>query len=157
MSDIDQEAISGLTSAVSGLLPDAPEPGVQFTLVTHPIRLAPIGLGGYIGMHDDPEGEIVGRRVEADALVGVQGAEADDLNSTIALIINALLTTDRAVLRQNGILRLQFARVEPNPAAETARDIVFSILHEYLHLPGEAGDIILEIPLNLSLDTEALP
>ena len=72
MDPLNSEALTGLTSALTSLLPPSADPGLAPDLTVSPTRFGTTGLNGFVGFNHEPEGEILGRRVEANAIVGVR-------------------------------------------------------------------------------------
>jgi hypothetical protein len=147
-------ALDGLTAALTSLLPPAADPALQPALLVQPRRLVPAGIGGFVGVNDDPHGEILGRRLEATAVVTVK-ASGDALDGAVAAVSRALLAADRAALRGAGILRLALGEVGPKPAAPgqatAERDLAFDVLYEFLKLPEADEGVIQEIPIELDV------
>lgn len=150
------EALAGLTAAVEALLPEIADPSVQLTLLLTPTRVTPTGLGGFVGTSEDPHhGDVLGRRLEAVALVTVRAKEIVPLNGAVTAVTRAILGTDRATLLEQGILRVTLDDIGAQTASGSAstriveRGLRFEILYEFLKRPSEAEDIILQIPVNL--------
>jgi hypothetical protein len=152
------EALDGLTAAITDLLPAAPDPTFAPALLVQPRRIAPAGVGGFVGVHDAPRGEIYGRRLEAIAVVTVRASGSSALNTAVAGVSQALLAADRAALRGAGILRLAAGDLGPRSAGEPApggvaeRDVAFDVLYEFLKLPEAGEGVIQEIPITLDVD-----
>ena len=72
MSTIADAAVGGLAAAIESLLPDEADPDVRPTVIVSPRKIAPTGVGGFVGLNEEPEGEIYGRRVEANVFVTVK-------------------------------------------------------------------------------------
>jgi hypothetical protein len=158
------EAIARLTAAVSSLLPAPADPALAPSVLVTPVRVAPTGLGGYVGVHDAPGGEVLGRRLSARVGVTVRAPDAGSLGDAVALTTRSVLARHRATLAQLGILRVGLDSLgppppppSPGPPQPQARDVVFDVLFEYLHLPVEAGGIIAEIPLDADVTLAARP
>jgi len=65
MDALSAEAVDALVQAITALLP-ATTPALAPTVIAVPSRVAPTGLGGFVGTNPDPEGEIFGRRIEGN-------------------------------------------------------------------------------------------
>jgi hypothetical protein len=147
-------ALDGLTAALTSLLPPAADPTLQPALLIQPRRIVPAGIGGFVGVNDDPHGEILGRRLEATAVVTVK-ASGDALDGAVTAVSRALLAADRATLRGAGILRLALGEVGPKPPAPSQataeRDLSFDVLYEFLKLPEAGEGVIREIPIELDV------
>lgn len=149
MDELNQEAMQSLRGLLADLLPDA-APASTVTLES--VSISPTGLGGFLGMHDDPRDEVFGRRVRASVRVTVNGANPGELNDRIDELTDTMLSTGRDTPETAGIQRLALTRLGDADAAATRRDAFFDILYEYHRLPTEAGGIIETIPLELELD-----
>lgn len=153
MDVITHEAITGLTTALSALLPVAPDPDMQSTLAVLPQRAMPTGIGGYVGLNVEPFGDILGRRLQARVDVTVRAEDLDGLGAAVAGVSRALIGAGVAELRGQGILRISLdetgeSSVTGQGANQIARrDLAFSVLYEHLRLP-EAGEGVIEaVPL----------
>lgn len=152
---INGEALAGLTAAAESFLPDIADPSVRLTLLVAPVSVVPTGLGGFIAANEDPQGDILGRRLDATALLTVRANDVGPLNGAVAAVINSFLGADRAALLEQGILRVSLDGIGPqsisgsgnNRVAE--RTLTFKVLYEFLKRPEESEDAILEIPVNL--------
>jgi hypothetical protein len=128
-------------------------------LVIVPLSVSTIGLGGFIGTNTNPTGDIIGRRLEAQAVVTAMARDAGNLNMAVASIATALLT-DRGALNAAGIVRMALmnsgagsdspAVAGGNPAVQ--REMTFQLTFEFLKTPSAAGDLIQEIPIGIQLD-----
>jgi hypothetical protein len=152
MDPISVEALSALQASVLALLPDVADPDLQPSVVIQPLTISPLGLGGFVGFHDDPVGDIVGRRVEAIVIVGVR-AQADDIDAAVAGTLTALLAADRATLLGHGFQRVSVDKIGeatsgPDPAKQP---VSFRVLYEFLKTPTAPEDVIQSIPLNVEL------
>ena len=109
MDILTSVALLGVRSAFSALLPDDLRP----TLIVVPTRVTPTGLGGYVGHNAEPAGDIVGRRLEATALVTVRAAGDNQLSGAVNAALGAVLAADRASLIGQGILHMALEEVGP--------------------------------------------
>lgn len=166
MVSVNNEALEALTTALRSLLPPVADPDLQPSLVVLPGRISPAGIGGVIGLNEDPRGDIVGRRLEATALVTVRGEDSAGLDSAVADVTRALVAADRAALLESGILRITLDKVgqrpEPRPGGgpdrAQVRELSFKVLYEFLKRPEAAEGVIQEIPIDLEVnDTGAVP
>jgi hypothetical protein len=153
---IASEAVANLTTALTSLLPPAPaNPALARSILVMPVRITPTGLGGFAGLHSDPAGEVLGRRVSARVTVRVAANDDSVLDSTVAQVTQAVLTTARSELEQLGLLRVSLRDLgvrpvaTPGPPTPLRRDIDFDVLFEFLKLPEEAGGVIETIPLDV--------
>ncbi len=152
---IDGEALVGLTAAAESFLPDIADPSVRLILLVAPASVAPTGLGGFIAANEDPQGDILGRRLDATALVTVTANDVGPLNGAVSAVINSFLGADRAALLEQGILRVALDEVGPQSISGSGnnrvveRILTFKVLYEFIKRPEEAEDVILEVPINL--------
>src|SRR5438445_11169914 len=98
MDPLNNEALTGLTSALQSLLPAAADPTLAPDLAVSPMRFAPTGLNGFVGVNHDPDGEILGRRLTASAIVGVKTKTLDKLNGAVAGLTAAVVGAPRGDL-----------------------------------------------------------
>jgi hypothetical protein len=156
MDPLAEEAFVGLATALGSLLPPPAAPALAPELTVNPVRIRPTGLGGYVGPHSEPDGDVVGRFLEARALVEVKAASLDELDAAVGTITRALVGAGRDDLRKAGILRLELdelgAKTPPPEAADNATQAVtFAVAYEFLKAPDEGGGVIEKIPLDLEL------
>jgi hypothetical protein len=153
VDEIEAKALAGLNAAIGSLLEDAVTPPIQLGLLVTSTLLTPTGLGGFVGANEVPQGEIVGRRLQATVLVTVSADDADALNEAVVAVTSVCLGTDRALLLEKGILRITLADVGPQAAGvedtTVERALTFDVLYEFLKGPEEAEDVIVEVPINL--------
>ena len=155
MDSISTEALDGLTAAIQSLLPPPANPNLT-PVTIQPITISPAGLGGFVGINDNPVGEIIGRRIDATVVIGVK-ASSVDIGGAVSAVINALLAADRATLLSLGLLRVTLDKVGdpsagPGPAVQ--QPVSFRVLYEYLKKPVDPEGIIQQIPLNIQLQQQ---
>ena len=148
MDVIAQAAITHLQTVLAGYLPAVSANSITRDLMVIPKRIKPLGIGGYVGMHDDPEAEIFGRFVEAEAEIRVSenSSNLTTINNEINGLMTALLSTDRETLRTDGIFQLDLQSLTP-PDSENknARVATFEVRCEYQQIPVDPGGMIDEI------------
>lgn len=150
MDAISSEALVLFNDAVDALFADLTSPPDIYVLS---MTIKHIGLGGFVGIHPDPYGDIVGRRIDAQM-------EARIVNNNAAQRRTAALAVQQALLdpgedQPAGILRLQIDNsLTAGFYADNEHRIGFRVLFEFLKIPEEAGDIITEIPVTVSHDDE---
>jgi hypothetical protein len=145
---LNLEAITALRNTLQGLLPSDPLP----LLAIHQAHIKPIGIGGFVGLHDDPHGELIGRSVRAAVLVSVSGADAGQLRTRYAAVVDALLVPGHGELRAQGILKLILSEPAGQPGdADSTRDLQLDVLFEYIKQPEAAEEVIDTIPLDVVL------
>ncbi len=153
MDSITQEALTGLSAAIASLVPQPSDPKLKPIISVQPLSVSPAGLGGFVGINDNPVGEIVGRRIDAVVVVAVN-APANGIDAALAAAITAVLAADRATLLNLGLLRVALTTVGergPGPQSSIQQPVTFRVLYEYLKLPVDPEGIIKEIPLNIQL------
>jgi hypothetical protein len=153
MDSTSLEALAELRAAIQSLLPPAADPNLKPLITVQPMAISPAGLGGFVGINDDPVGEIIGRRVDATVLIDVKAA-ADGIDAAVAGVTTALLAADRGTLIGLGILRIALDTLGEQAAAAASvvqQQVGFRVLYEYLKTPSEPEGIIREIPLNIQL------
>jgi hypothetical protein len=155
MDAISSEALEGLNAAVASLLPDVSDLSVQLIPSVAPTHIKPTGFGGFVGINEDPKGEIIGRRLDATALVTARADNTTVLNDAVTRVSHAFLGADRATLLEEGFLRVVLDDMGPQTVSDSGsssvveRDLTFKVLYEFLKRPEEPEDVILEIPTNL--------
>lgn len=145
MDIVAQAALAHLQTVLTGYLPAPSAASIDRNLLILPRKIKPLGIGGYVGMHDNPHAEVFGRFVEADAEIRVSESNQDlaTINSEIGGVLNSLLTTDRETLRTDGIYKLHLASLSPpDTDNRNARVATFAIDYEFQQLPGDAGGTI---------------
>jgi hypothetical protein len=149
---ISSDGLTALTQAIAALLPATPAP-LTPTVLLNPTQILPAGLGGLVGIQDNPPGEILSRRITATAIITVKASDPAGLDTAVTGVVNSLLTADRATLLNSGILRLSLGPFgpEPVPPAPAQREINIEVLFEFLQLPAADQGIIQTIPLNLAI------
>lgn len=150
MSTIGQAAVSRLRAVLQGYLPDVSAASIDRDLLIVPKRIRPLGIGGYVGLHDDPAAEISGCSLEAEAEIRVsaQNSNLASINEEISGLTAALLSTNRTTLRRDGIFKLDLRSLTPPDSANhNARVATFEVRCEHLQLPTESGGTIDEIVL----------
>ncbi len=155
MDTIAIEAIANLTTAMRSLLPPTSDPALAMSVLVTPQRVGMTGLGGYVGNHPAPQGEVHGRRIAARVIVNVAATDVAGLDLVIARTTQAVMTTGREELAALGFLRLAFVELGPRPTPAPGpprpqrQDLTFDVLYEFLKLPDVAGGVIDTIPLDL--------
>jgi len=163
MDPLNGEALVGLQTALQALLPPSANPQLAPDLRVNPTRFRPSGLNGFVGIHHDPDGEIVGRRVEASAIVGVKTKQLADLNGAVAGLTAAVVGAPRADLRSAGILDVGVAGLgpqtapSPGPSGVARQEVTFAVSYEFLKLPAAASGVIASVPLDVDLSRDNDP
>lgn len=149
MDELSREAVEGLSSAVAALLAEAGLDGPAPAVEVLPRRLGGLGIGDVVGLHDEPRGEVLGRRLDAEVRVTV--AAGGDAGA----VARALVGAGRRALAGRGIQALRLRDAAAAPAAEAGAEagdrLAFAVRYEHLRTPAEAGGVIAEVPLELGL------
>jgi len=157
MDPLNSEALTGLTTALQSLLPPPADPALAPDLSVSPTRFGTTGLSGFVGFHHDPEGEIVGRRVHANAIVGVKTKTLDMLNGAVAGVTAAVVGATRGDLRRLGILDVGVSSLGPQSTtgadaeAVSRQEVTFEVSYEFLKLPVAGSGVIGSVPLDVDL------
>src|SRR5215468_5659261 len=127
MDPVAEDAFSGLADALGSLLPPAGDPSLAPELTINPVRMHPLGLEGYV----------VGRFLEAKALVEVKAASVGGLDAAVGTVTQALVGARPADLRAAGILRLELDELgekapPPEPADKASQAVTFAVAYEFL-------------------------
>jgi hypothetical protein len=160
------DAVQALNLAVTGLLPPPASPELAPEVLVNPVHTHPAGIGGFVGLHPDPNGEIHARRLRAQVVIRVKADTMAGLGSAESAVANALLTADRTHLRSQGIFRIVrdtgfgpvYAGADAGLTVAAGKDLRFDIDFEYRRLPDAPAGVIGELPLDLLLqatDAEA--
>ena len=158
MDPVSVQTLSQLETAIQNLLPSPLPPEQNLSVAIFPHTISPTGIGALAGIHNDPAGEIIGRRVQATATVTASADAQASLTQLVTQLSQTLLTQEHASLRQQGIFKLTMSEMTPitliGAGANTVatRDINFDVLYEYLNLPSIAGDTIQQIEQELDLN-----
>ena len=154
MDDISVAALTALQASIRALLPVQADVNLQAEIRIQPTSITTTGLNGFVGMHHNPVGEILGRRVEALVSVVLKAATADTADTLVSDAITALVAADRATLLSTGLFRLSLVKVGdrlPGPGLTVTRELTLWALYEFLKLPTDPEDTIQQIPLNIAL------
>jgi len=155
MDAISAEALNNLNTALQSLLPVSVDPTLAPDISIQLQSVTPTGVGGFVAVNDNPPGEILGRRIDATAVIGVKAAVAG-IDAAAAAVHNALLAADGAVLQNLGLLKIMFVSAGETSTLSPAlvlRPVSFRILYEFLKIPTDPEGIIQTIPLNIQLQS----
>lgn len=157
------DAIQALNLTVAGLLPPPASPALAPEILINPVKSHPAGIGGFVGMHPDPTGEIHARRLQAQVVIRVKADDISGLSVAEAAVTNALVGASQTNLRSQGIFRISrdtlfgqtFVGGDGGLAVAAGKDIRFDIDFEYRRLPALAAGLISDVPLDLLLHATA--
>ena len=163
MDPLNAEALTGLTAALESLLPASADPALAPDLSVSPTRFATTGLNGFVGFNHQPEGEILGRRVKANAVVGVKTKTLDALNGAVAGVSASIVGALRGDLRRLGILDVGVSGLgpqtppAPGPKGVARQEVTFDVSYEFLKLPTASSGVIASVPLDVDLSRDNDP
>ena len=86
---IGAEALDKLLVTLQSLLPPIIDPVLPASVQVVPVRISTIGVGGVIGISQNPAGEIQGRRVEATVVVTAAAKDTNSLGTAVTAIARA--------------------------------------------------------------------
>lgn len=148
MDVIGSQAIESLTTVINTLLSGiSPTPSVAI----QPLKVSPTGLGGYLAPHQDPQGDRLGRRVEAQIWATISEGSPAARAAAVTAVNNQMLNMSRAEMLERGMLRVSAELDVPAPTQTNTFVLGYRVLFEFIKHPEEAGDVIREIPVNLAV------
>ena len=160
------EAVQALSLALHGLLPPPADPALAPDILVNPVKTHPAGIGGYVGLHLSPFGEVHARRLKAQVVVRVKADTVSDLTAAESAVTNALVAANPISLRTQGILRLtrdtSFGSAgvgsEGGITVGAGRDLRFDVDFEYRRLPDAPAGVLDELPLDVLVHrTDGVP
>lgn len=158
MNELDSQTVTSAAMLIADLLPDGEGPSFMPHVTILPNRLGPVGVGGVVGILDDPQGDIRMHRLEGTAVVVVKASSPELLHDATVAASQSVLSTDRIALRRKGMYTLQTGAIGPvrqlgiNPPSTCyERDLELKLVFEKRIDPEEAGGVIAEIPQLVSL------
>lgn len=158
MDGLSQEAIASLKTTLTNLLSSVVDDSVQRQITVLPVHIHPIGLGGFLSVHEEPIGLVEGRHLEAIALINLQSQNVISLNEIASEISARLVGQSRSDLLNQGMLSLKLE--SPGSLLQTRlsetedvlqKELTFRVLYEFRKLPVESEGVIQEVPINLNV------
>jgi hypothetical protein len=147
MDAISGEALTALNTTIQMIFAGvSPTPTIEII----PLKVVPAGLGGYIGLHHAPEGDIVARRIDATVRVSVTSGNQNTLNAAVLDINQRILGMTRAERLAVGLQQVKVVPIISDTPPSNTRVLAFAINYEFVKNPTEAGDIIQQIPVTLT-------
>jgi hypothetical protein len=140
--EVSAEALTALQSAVAALLPAAVPAGISRSVRVMPRRVRPLGLGGYIGLHREPDASLYGRRVDARVDVDVAGGSDDVASGYAATLSGQILAQTPTEFAQRGFHRVRGVDVD------SRRALAFDVDFEYVRTPVAGEGVINELALD---------
>jgi len=161
VDNFTDEAITGLETTFRSILPAPASEALRPVVLVNPLRVTPAGLGGFVAASQEPQGDILGLRLDVQVSVTVKADNADNLNGAVSTMTRTVLSANQGDLLNKGILRIALEGMEPNlavrpgdePAAPAKRDLTFRVLYEFLKKPQESQSIIQEIQTDIEVST----
>lgn len=152
------EAMAALTGAISGLLTPAADPALAPDVVVTASRTHLSGIGGFIGLHGDPHAERHARLLDAQVVVRIRAASPVDLLAAEAAATRELIGGDPAVLRSQGVLRLERLVDRDDRSltqadglgAPVGRELRFAVRFEHRPIPVVAEGVLGEVPQDVT-------
>jgi hypothetical protein len=158
VNELDSQTVTSAATLIADLLPDGEGPGFIPHVTILPNRLGPAGVGGVVGILDDPHGDIRMHRLEGTAMVVIKASSPELLHDATVAASQSLLSTDRTALRRQGMYTLQTGAMGPvrqlgtnPPSTRYERDLELKLLFEKRIDPEDAGGVISDIPRLVSL------
>lgn len=159
------DAVQALNLTVTGLLPPPASPDLAPDIIINPVKTHPTGIGGYIGLHQSPLGEIHARSLKAQVVIRIKADTLSALGTTESIVTNTLIGANSTQLLSQGIYRIsrdtEFSQIyhgaEDGLAVALGKDIRFDIDFEYQHPPDTASGQISTVPLDLLLHNTNSP
>jgi hypothetical protein len=160
VDNFTDEAITGLEATFRSFLPAPVSEALKPVVFVNPLRVAPAGVGGFVAASQEPQGDILGLRLDAQVSVTVKADSADNLNGAVSTMTRTLLGADQDALIKQGILRIALEGMAPNPvaqpgvdpAAPARRDLTFRVLYEFLQKPRAGQSVIQQIQTDIDVD-----
>lgn len=143
MDSIAVEAVAALEAALNGLMPVPVPAGLTRSTRVLTQRIRPCGLGGYIGVHQDPTASLYGRRLNARVEVSIAAGVPADASAYAATLSGQVLAQTRAELALLGIHRLSSSSL-PDPS-----QLAFDVDFEYIHVPDAGEGVISTLDLGV--------
>lgn len=138
---ITEQALSNITTVLQSFLPSA-IPDIDRTILIVPSKIKPTGLGGFVGVNDDPNAALFGRFIEATSEVTIVSSDGvNKLQQAVSTITQSLLSQDRETLRTNGIFKLDLDHLSgvshsgSGNNAMDSRTAVLNVQFEYIPVP----------------------
>ncbi len=151
-------ALTALRGEIAAMLTVPGDASLAPEIRISPTRTAPAGIGGFLGLHQEPFGEIYARRLDARVVVRVKAASLAALAEAEALASSDLLDADRTAMRERGVLRLTrdlatgdrtLTEVD-GLAVAAGRDLQFDVIYEHRVLPDEGGGVLDAVPVDMT-------
>lgn len=157
------DAVEALNQAVTGLLPPPASAALAPDVLINPVKSHPSGIGGYVGLHPTPFGEIHAHRLKVQIVVRVKADSIADLVTAESSVTRALVAANPTLLRSQGIFRITrdtgFGELhlgaDGGIAVAAGKDIRFDVDYEYRQLPDAPAGVIDDVQLDLLLQQTA--
>jgi len=151
------DAVTALGTTVSDLLPVPASPALAPEVTVNLLKTPLSGIGGYVGLHPSPHGEIQARRLYARVVVRVKANDVEDLAAAESAATLALVGANPLNLRSQGIRRIErddaegeiFEHQGGGPPQPVGKNVLFNIDYEYRQLPSAPSGMIQVVPVDL--------
>ena len=87
MDNFTDEAITGLETTFRSILPAPASEALRPVVLVNPLRVTPAGLGGFVAASQEPQGDILGLRLDVQVSVTVKADNADNLNGAVSTMV----------------------------------------------------------------------
>jgi hypothetical protein len=141
--EVSAEALTALQTAVTALLPAAVPAGITRSVRVLPRRVRPLGLGGYVGLHREPDASLYGRRVDARVDVDLSGGSDALASGYAATLSGQILAQTPTEFAQHGFHRVRGVDVD------NRRALAFDVDFEYVRTPVTGEGLISELALDV--------
>jgi hypothetical protein len=141
--EVSAEALTALQTAVTALLPPAVPAGITRSVRVLPRRVRPLGLGGYVGLHREPDASLYGRRVDARVDVDLSGGSDALASGYAATLSGQILAQTPTEFAQRGFHRVRGVDVD------SRRALAFDVDFEYVRTPVVGEGLISELALDV--------
>jgi hypothetical protein len=143
MDTIVSSALTKLHEIFSSFVPNSDD--LKFDLTVDPLSVNYSGIGGVVGVNDDPPGDIQGRCLQAKIYMNITIDDVNRLENEINTLLQTIMSQSRSDLIRLGIRKLKFIGRENN------NQLIFLTEYEFLLKPAaEESEIITNVPLNVN-------
>jgi len=157
VDEITEQALTNMVGVLESFLPPA-LPDVDQSVILIPEKVKPTGLGGYVGVNEDPESSLFGRYIHAiSEITLVSTVGVNDLQRAVSNITHGLLAQGRQTLRSNGIFKLDLGALSAVAHAGSGnnaidnRSIRFNLEFEFIPEPVESEGNIDQLEISMEL------
>lgn len=138
---VSVQALAALETAVSALLPQDVPAGLTRRIRVLAQAVRPLGMGGYVGRHFEPDAALHGRRVAARVDVDVSGGNDSTAQGYVSALAGQVLAQTRGDFAQRGLHRVR------NVAGTNQRALAFDVDFEFVFVPVASEGLITDLAL----------